>query len=306
MSARPDHVMSTSVTDYEDQTMTETTRAVGEDLVADTATEERAAGHEVAETADRAPAEAVGSEAEGARNGSLDAAEEAAADEAATDEAATDEAATDEAATNEPQPAIEVSPTPGAPHMAALRVAVTSLPRLVAAAGRALSQRATATSRRTRLAAIWVLAALVVCAGTGVGVLAWQDHATAATDQASAAALDAARTKLPLVLSYQYSTLNADLDTARLQIAGPFAAQFDELAASTIVPSTRDQKIVTKATVVRGAVTSTATDRVETLLFVNQSTTSADKPQPQATASQVRVVMTRVGGQWLISEVTPI
>jgi hypothetical protein len=153
---------------------------------------------------------------------------------------------------------------------------------------------------------MWVLAALAVCAGTGVGVLAWQVHATAATEQASAAALDAARAKLTLVLSYQYSTLDADLDTARQQIAGPFAAQFDELAASTIAPSTRDQKIVTKATVVRGAVTSATTDRVETLLFVNQSTTSADKPQPQATASQVRVVMIPVGGQWLIAEVTPI
>jgi Mce-associated membrane protein len=187
-----------------------------------------------------------------------------------------------------------------------LRAAPGRIGRGVVAAGRVVSRRMEASSRRTRLVVLGVLAALVVCAGAGVGVLAWQDSTTSSVDAASAAALDAARTKLPLVLSYKAATLDTDLDRARQQITGTFGSQFDQLAAATIVPSTRDQKITTTATVARGAVISATPDRVETLLFVNQTTTSASRPQPQATASQVRVVMTPVAGQWLISEVTPI
>jgi Mce-associated membrane protein len=44
---------------------------------------------------------------------------------------------------------------------------------------------------------------------------------------------------------------------------------------------------------------------VVVVVFLDQRTTSKDQPQPRTTSSTARVTMTKVAGQWLISELTP-
>jgi Mce-associated membrane protein len=161
-------------------------------------------------------------------------------------------------------------------------------------------------SRRAKRITVAVLAGLVVLAAAAAGVLGWQSAGAARTQQASDQALDAVRTKMPMVLSYHAATLTDDLARAREQITGNFAQQYDQIASSVISPATVDQQINTTATVSRAAVISAAPDRVETLLFINQSTTSKTQPTAQATATQVRVTLTLAAGQWLISDVQPL
>jgi Mce-associated membrane protein len=47
-------------------------------------------------------------------------------------------------------------------------------------------------------------------------------------------------------------------------------------------------------------------DRAVVLLFVNQVTTSKDRPDPALAASSVLVTLTKEQGRWLISEFNPV
>lgn len=170
-------------------------------------------------------------------------------------------------------------------------------------AGR-LRRRRPVWSPRGRRIGVAVLAALIVGGVAAAAALASYTASAAAGERVSAEALDAARHRLPVVLSYRAETLDADLAKAREQITGPFAADFDDIAATVIVPSARERQITTTATVVRAAVAGTRAEGVEVLAFVNQTTTSAGQA-PQEAASTVRVALTEVDGQWLISGVTP-
>jgi len=150
------------------------------------------------------------------------------------------------------------------------------------------------------------LAAAVVLAAALAGVLGWQAYSAAATEDATSAALDAARTRTAELLSYSTPTLDADLARAKQQVTGDFTQRFDQLASTLIAPNTRQQGITTKATVTRAAVIDARSDRVVTLLFVNQATTTNAAPEPIQRTSQAKVTMSKVNGTWLISDVTPI
>jgi len=150
------------------------------------------------------------------------------------------------------------------------------------------------------------LCATVLLAAALAGVLGWRAYSAAAAEDATSAALDAARTRTAELLSYSAPTLDADLARAKQQVTGDFTQRFDQLASTLIAPSTRQQGITTKATVARAAVIDARSDRVVTLLFVNQATTMNGQPRPVQHTSQAKVTMSKVDDTWLISDVTPI
>jgi Mce-associated membrane protein len=41
-------------------------------------------------------------------------------------------------------------------------------------------------------------------------------------------------------------------------------------------------------------------------VFLNETTTGKDKPQPLITPSSVRITLTKVSGSWLISKLDPV
>ena len=49
-----------------------------------------------------------------------------------------------------------------------------------------------------------------------------------------------------------------------------------------------------------------AVEQAEVLVFVHQVTTSRDRPTPALATSSVLVTLVHRGGQWLISEFTPV
>jgi Mce-associated membrane protein len=58
--------------------------------------------------------------------------------------------------------------------------------------------------------------------------------------------------------------------------------------------------------VLNAAVIDAQPDQVRALLFVNQTSTTTGAPEPRTAANQVRVTMTAVDGQWLISDLQPL
>ncbi len=166
--------------------------------------------------------------------------------------------------------------------------------------------RTIAGESKTRRLIPIVLAALVLASAVAVALLGWQAIRAADAERTEAEALDTARISTGQVLSFDSKTIDADLARARALVSGAFAAQFDQRVNEVIMPAIRQQAITTKAEVVRSALIDARPERVEALLFVDQTTTSSTNPAPQRTPVQVRVTMTNVDGRWLISELQPL
>lgn len=167
-------------------------------------------------------------------------------------------------------------------------------------------RRAGQLSDRARRVIRISLAGALVAGLIGIGLMSWQWSADIHAEAGRWAALQSAKTRTEQLLSYNSHTLDADLARGRAQVTGDFATQYERTASELIGPATRAKEIVTVATVVRSALISAEPDRVETLLYINQATTSKEQPTPRPVTSQVRVTVSRVGDQWLISGMQPI
>lgn len=120
------------------------------------------------------------------------------------------------------------------------------------------------------------------------------------------AAVQAAVTYLPQVLSYTPATLTGDLARARGHLTGPFARRYDELARDLITPAARQKGVATRAEVISAGVAGSRGPRVTVLVFVGQVTTSAASPQPRTSGSRLLVTMSEVDGRWRITGLRPV
>ena len=151
-----------------------------------------------------------------------------------------------------------------------------------------------------------VLAALCVVAAVVVVLLGLQAKSASDAKADSDAALDAARTRSVFVLSYAPATVDADIAKDRAQLSGTFAAQFDQLVNSVVLPATKQQGLASKVDVTHSAMMESHPDRADVLLMMHQVVTSNNQ-QPQEGTIQVKVTVTKTpDGQWLISSLQPI
>ena len=174
-----------------------------------------------------------------------------------------------------------------------------SLPRRIA-------RRAGRIPAGWRIATVTVLTLLVAGSGVAAGILDTQTSNNTSTQQERDAAVAAAKTEIPQVLSYNYKTLSADLARASADTTGQFSGQFGVLASQLIGPNAKKQQTVTKAAVPVAAAVDSSGNQVTVLVFVDQSTTSKAQPKAQTNASQLRVTMQKVNGRWLVEQFTAL
>lgn len=129
------------------------------------------------------------------------------------------------------------------------------------------------------------------------------DHGNAA---ASTTVIDAASDGSVALLSYAPDTLDRDFADARSRLTGDFLAYYSEFADKFVAPAAKQKDIRATASVVRAAPVTVQSDTAEVLVYLNQATTSRDNPEPAQAASAVKVGLTKVDGNWLISSFTPI
>ncbi|UXA06048.1 hypothetical protein KXD96_24765 [Mycobacterium sp. SMC-2] len=124
-------------------------------------------------------------------------------------------------------------------------------------------------------------------------------------DAAAHRAIQAASEGSVAVLSYDPDNLDRDFSKAKSYLTGNFLAYYTKFTEQIAVLA--QQKHVTEtAQVVRAAVSELHSDSAVVLVFINQTATSKDKPQPQTTANSARVTLTKVKGSWLISKLDPL
>lgn len=161
-----------------------------------------------------------------------------------------------------------------------------------------------------KLVARWrviVLATAVVAAvGLAAGLFFFQYRPDQQIDDAAAqAAIKAASDGTVAILSYSPETVDNDVTAAKSHLTGDFLRYFNDFARYFVAPSVRQQNVKASASVMRAAVSELHPDSAVVLLFVHQTTTSKEKPEPALTSNSVRATLTKVNGSWLISKFEP-
>ena len=108
------------------------------------------------------------------------------------------------------------------------------------------------------------------------------------------------------LLSYAPETLDKDLATAKSHLTGEFLKYYSDFTDKIVAPAAKQKGVKTEATVARAAVSEMQPDHAVVLVFVNQVTTSKDRPDPALATSSVLVTMVNQDGRWLISEFNPV
>lgn len=153
-----------------------------------------------------------------------------------------------------------------------------------------------------------VLVLLLLVSG---GLAAWLYFTQYRADQqtgkdAAQSAVNAARDGTVALLSYKPETLDQDFAAAKSHLTGDFLNYYNEFTQQIVTPAAKEKSVTTTAQVVRAAVSELHPDSAVVLVFVNQSTTSKDRPEPAMAASSVLVSMTKVSGKWLITKFDPV
>lgn len=160
---------------------------------------------------------------------------------------------------------------------------------------------------RRRLTASALTVALAACCA----VMSWLYLTVYRPDRQSSPAMadtviKTASAGTVAVLSYKPDTAQSDFATAKTHLTGGFLTYYDQFTQQVVAPALQQKGVRTTAAVVKAAVSDLQPDSAVVLLFVNQSTSSAQNPDPSITSSSVNVGLRKVHGNWLISSFDPV
>lgn len=164
-----------------------------------------------------------------------------------------------------------------------------------------------ASGRRWRLSVVLPLALLALSAAGAASVYWFLFRPDQLTDaDAQQQVIAAAKEGTEAVLSYSPENLDQSLATAKSHLTGGFLDQYSTFTDEVVRPAVTQRGVKTEANVARAAVSQMDPGRAQVLIFVNQVTTSKERPSPALATSSVMVTMVENGGRWLISEFKPI
>ncbi len=124
-------------------------------------------------------------------------------------------------------------------------------------------------------------------------------------DAAAHRAIQAASDGAVAVLSYSYDHLNRDFNTAKSHLTGDFLAYYSKFTDDVVAPTAQKGQLTATAKVIRAAVSELHPNSAVVLVFVDQTTKSVQKKDPENTQSSVLVTLTKVNGSWLIAKFDP-
>jgi Mce-associated membrane protein len=162
---------------------------------------------------------------------------------------------------------------------------------------RALGNRALAVAGALLLASL-------VAAGSVYWFLYRPDRLT--DEAAQEQVLEAARVGTEAVLSYSSASLDENLATAKSHLTGNFLEHYSQFTDTVVRPAVTQKGVKTEASVARAAISQIRPGKAEVLVFVNQVTTSKDRPAPALATSSVMMTLVKSQGSWLISEFNPV
>jgi Mce-associated membrane protein len=155
---------------------------------------------------------------------------------------------------------------------------------------------------RSIVATTLVIAAVGVAAGVYF-ILYRPDQQVG--DAAAHRAIQAASDGAVAVLSYSYDHLNRDFNNAKSHLTGDLLAYYSKFSDDVVAPTAQKGQLTASAKVIRAAVSELHPNSAVVLVFVDQTTKSVQKKDPENTQSSVLVTLTKVNGSWLIAKFDP-
>ena len=147
---------------------------------------------------------------------------------------------------------------------------------------------------------------VVVCTGLAASVYFKQYRPSQQTDPGVAATVvRSASDGTVALLSYAPESLDKDFATARSHLSGEFLTYYNDLTQRIIAPAAKQKSLKTTAHVVAAALSELRPDSAVVLVYVDQTTTSNDSPDPTKSTSSALVRMARINGNWLIVKFDP-
>ena len=158
-----------------------------------------------------------------------------------------------------------------------------------------------------RVAPLVLVLLLLVSGGLAAWLYFTEYRPDMQTDPAAAqTVVTAAREGTVALLSYKPETLDQDFTTAKSHLTGDFLNYYEKFTREIVTPAAKEKAVTTTAQVVGAAASELHPDSAVVLVFVNQATTSKDRPDPSMSASTVLVSLTKANGRWLITNFEPI
>jgi Mce-associated membrane protein len=160
---------------------------------------------------------------------------------------------------------------------------------------------------RNNVAVAAAIGLVLASAAAAVSVYWWVYRPDRLTDAAAQQqVIAAAKEGTEALLSYSPESLDADLANAKSHLTGEFLSYYNDFTDKVVAPASRDKGVKTEANVARAAVSQMRPDKADVLVFVNQVTTSKERPTPALSTSSVMVTLLRADGRWLISGFNPV
>ncbi len=169
-----------------------------------------------------------------------------------------------------------------------------------AAAG-ATESAAAASKRRVGLAAL-VCALLFTVLVAALGFLGWRQYEQYRVNAASDAGLLAAKDYAVVLTTLDAKNIDENYRKSLDGATGEFKDAYSQ-GANQLRQVLIDNKASGTGIVVAAAVKSATPDKVEVLLFVDQSITNANNPSPRIDRNRIDMTMEKVGDRWLAGKV---
>lgn len=148
----------------------------------------------------------------------------------------------------------------------------------------------------------WAAAAVLAVTLAGTGYEGWLIYQHHQQQIAAAQALDAAKKYILALTSIDTNAIDKNFAEVLDGSTGEFKDMYTKSSAQ-LRQALIDNKAAAHGNVIDAAVKSAAKDKVEVVLFVDQSVSNAAAAQPQIDRSRVKMTMEKVDGRWLASKV---
>ncbi|GAA1973660.1 hypothetical protein [Amycolatopsis minnesotensis] len=152
---------------------------------------------------------------------------------------------------------------------------------------------------RPRRIVAGVLVLLVLGAG---GFAGWQWHRHAQLESAREAATGAARQFALDLTSYDFTRIDDNLKKVTGDSTDSFAKQYQSVA-NNLTQLMRQYKAVAKSTVVQAGIADATPDRAVVLLFVDQTITNTNSPQPRVERNRLQLTVLNQDDTWRLDDV---
>ena len=158
------------------------------------------------------------------------------------------------------------------------------------------------TAKTGRSVLRWVAPAVLVAILAGAGYEGWLLFQHHQRDAAAAQALEAAEKYAVALTGVDPNAIDKNFAEVLDGATGEFKRMYSE-SAEHLRQLLIENKAAAHGTVVEAAVKSAAKNRVEVMLFIDQSVSNKAAPGPQIDRSRIVITMEKVGDRWLAGNV---